>query len=57
MEKFTAQELFNIFSQTLDGFAFLESIGVAHRDIKTTNIMKAEKDKYKIVDFGEMKQK
>jgi serine/threonine protein kinase len=41
------------FKQILEGFEYLQSIGIAHRDIKLDNILIEERTKMiKIIDFG-----
>ena len=41
------------FKQILEGFEYLHSIGIAHRDVKLDNILIEEKTKMiKIIDFG-----
>jgi len=51
---FTAKEMFGVFYCLVKALAFLEKIGVAHRDLKLTNTMKTLDGIYKLVDFGEM---
>lgn len=46
--------MFSIFYCLIKALAFLEKIGVAHRDLKLTNTMKTIDGIYKLVDFGEM---
>lgn len=46
--------MFGVFYCLVKALAFLEKIGVAHRDLKLTNTMKTLDGIYKLVDFGEM---
>ena len=49
--------MFEFFQCIVKALAFMQKIGVAHRDISLNNIMIAEDSKFKVVDFGEMKLK
>ena len=40
----------------IDAFAYLESVGVCHRDIKPTNLFLMDNNEIKIIDFGESKE-
>lgn len=42
----------DIFEQTIDGFSYLESKKILHRDIRPTNILVDESGFVKIIDFG-----
>lgn len=46
----------DIFSQTIDGFTYLESNNILHRDIRPLNIMVTNDGAVKIIDFGFGKQ-
>ena len=37
----------------IDTFAYLEHIGICHRDIKPTNLFLLENYQIKVIDFGE----
>ena len=37
----------------IDTFAYLEHIGICHRDIKPTNLFLSEDNEIKVIDFGE----
>ncbi|MCG8407871.1 MAG: protein kinase family protein, partial [Phycisphaerales bacterium] len=41
-----------VFEQTIDGFAYLEKLGVLHRDIRPGNILVTNDGLCKIIDFG-----
>ena len=41
-----------IFRQVVDGFAYLESINILHRDIRPQNILVTEDGRVKIIDLG-----
>lgn len=45
-----------VFVQTILGFAYLERIGVLHRDIRTSNLMVRDDGAVKIIDLGFGKQ-
>lgn len=47
----------NLFLQAIDGFCYLESQGILHRDIRGTNIMVTNDGDLKIIDFGFSKEK
>lgn len=42
----------SIFTQTVDGFRYLEENNILHRDIRPDNILISEKGVVKIIDFG-----
>lgn len=46
------QNVGDIFRQTIDGFAYLESIGVLHRDIRPQNVLVRSDGVVKIIDLG-----
>ena len=50
------EQINEIFKQTIDGFAHLESNGILHRDIRPLNIMVSHEGVVKIIDFGFGKQ-
>lgn len=45
-----------VFRQVIDGFAYLESISILHRDIRPQNILVTEDGRVKIIDLGFGKQ-
>lgn len=45
-----------VFEQTIEGFAYLESKNILHRDIRPTNILIDKNGFVKIIDFGFGKQ-
>jgi serine/threonine protein kinase len=42
----------DMFSQAIDGFRYLEGIGILHRDIRSSNIRVSNEGRLKIIDFG-----
>lgn len=46
------EDINEIFTQTINGFAYLEECGILHRDIRESNILITEKNRVKIIDFG-----
>jgi eukaryotic-like serine/threonine-protein kinase len=46
------QNLNEIFTQTIEGFKYLEQINVLHRDIRPQNILVSDDGIVKIIDFG-----
>ena len=46
-------ELLKIAYNLIDTFAYLEHIGICHRDIKPTNLFLLENYQIKVIDFGE----
>ena len=46
------ENLNNVFEQTINGFVYLESNNILHRDIRPTNIMVDSSNNVKIIDFG-----
>lgn len=46
------EEIDDIFVQLIDGFQYIESQGIVHRDIREGNIMVDENGVVKIIDFG-----
>ena len=53
---FSENELLVIFYSLIDAFAYLESMGICHRDIKPTNLFLLENFQVKVIDFGESKE-
>ena len=53
---FSEKELLTIIYSLVDAFAYLESVGICHRDIKPTNLFLLENFQIKIIDFGESKE-
>lgn len=54
-KKYTPDEMLSVLKILVDGFAFLQDMGIANRDIKPLNIILVEnkgKFLYKISDFG-----
>ena len=45
-----------VFRQVVDGFAYLESINILHRDIRPPNILVTDDGRVKIIDLGFGKQ-
>ena len=41
-----------IFTQIIEGVAYMHSRSIAHRDLKLDNILISSKDEVKIIDFG-----
>ncbi len=41
-----------MFKQVLEAVKYLESMGVAHRDIKTENVLLNKYLQVKVIDFG-----
>ena len=52
---YTEDEIFYILESLVDTFAYLQQIGICHRDIKPQNILCFGEKGYKISDFGEAK--
>jgi hypothetical protein len=52
---YTEDEIFYILQNLVDTFAYLQQIGICHRDIKPQNILCFGEKGYKISDFGEAK--
>ncbi|AMV42292.1 hypothetical protein ATN79_06315 [Paraburkholderia caribensis] len=50
------EDINDIFTQTIDGFAYLEENGILHRDIRESNILVTTEKVVKIIDFGFGKQ-
>ena len=50
---FSSSEIRNIFISLVKTFAFLERLKIAHRDIKSDNLMFSEDGSIKVVDLGE----
>ena len=53
---FSENELLTIIYSLVDAFAYLESVGICHRDIKPTNLFLLENFQIKVIDFGESKE-
>jgi len=53
---FSEKELLIIIYSLIDAFAYLESVGICHRDIKPTNLFLIENFQIKVIDFGESKE-
>ena len=49
----TEEALLKIAYNLIDTFAYLEHIGICHRDIKPTNLFLLENYQIKVIDFGE----
>ena len=50
------EDINNLFSQTIDAFAYLEKNNILHRDIRPKNILVTDDKIVKIIDFGFGKQ-
>jgi len=50
--KYCPNKINEIFEQTMDGFCYLEQIGILHRDIRPQNILVSNEGFVKIIDFG-----
>jgi serine/threonine-protein kinase len=46
------EEINNIFGQAIEGFSYLESNNILHRDIRPKNILITKDNVLKIIDFG-----
>ena len=53
---FSENELLTMIYSLVDAFAYLESVGICHRDIKPTNLFLLENFQIKVIDFGESKE-
>ena len=53
---FSENELTIMIYSLIDAFAYLESVGICHRDIKPTNLFLLENFQIKVIDFGESKE-
>ena len=53
---FSEKELLTMIYSLIDAFAYLESVGICHRDIKPTNLFLLENFQIKVIDFGESKE-
>ena len=53
---FTENELITMIYSLIDAFAYLEYVGICHRDIKPTNLFLLENYQIKVIDFGESKE-
>lgn len=56
LQFYSEQELWAFYEQLLDAFVYLQSLGVAHRDIKPHNVLLTDQRQLKICDFGFAKQ-
>ena len=50
-ERFSEEEVFNLFYQITKGFLELRKAGIFHEDIKPQNIL-IKNNVYKLTDFG-----
>lgn len=46
------EKIDDVFTQTIDGFCYLEEINILHRDIRPYNILVDKSGLVKIIDFG-----
>ena len=53
---FSESELLTMIYSLIDAFAYLEYVGICHRDIKPTNLFLLENFQIKVIDFGESKE-
>ena len=53
---FSEDELITMMYSLIDAFAYLESVGICHRDIKPTNLFLLPNFQIKVIDFGESKE-
>ena len=53
---FSEDELITMMYSLIDAFAYLESVGICHRDIKPTNLFLLPNFQVKVIDFGESKE-
>ena len=53
---FSENELLTMMYSLIDAFAYLEYVGICHRDIKPTNLFLLENYQIKVIDFGESKE-
>ena len=51
-DHFKVSDLRRFYQQLLHGMAFLQSIGVSHRDLKPGNLMMDGQGNFRIIDFG-----
>jgi len=52
----TEPQILSMIYSTIDAFAYLEHIGICHRDIKPTNLFLLDNYQIKVIDFGESKE-
>ena len=50
------EQLLLMMYSLIDACAYLESVGVCHRDIKPTNLFLLQDGTIKLIDFGESKE-
>ena len=53
---YSQEEFFYIFTQLLNAFNYLKTVGIMHRDIKPSNILISNEGKIKIIDFNVAKE-
>ena len=53
---FSENELLTMIYSLIDAFAYLEYVGICHRDIKPTNLFLLDNFQIKVIDFGESKE-
>lgn len=51
-ESLGEEEAAGLFSQVLDAVEYIHTMGIAHRDLKPTNILLTKDMKIKLADFG-----
>jgi serine/threonine protein kinase len=47
-----AEEAFDVATQTADGLQAIHDVGIIHRDLKTSNIMRDNSGRVRLMDFG-----
>ena len=52
----TEPQILSMIYSTIDAFAYLEHLGICHRDIKPTNLFLLDNYQIKVIDFGESKE-
>ena len=53
---FSENEILTMIFSLIDAFAYLEYVGICHRDIKPTNLFLLDNFQIKVIDFGESKE-